>query len=849
MAGMADITAATGTSVADSIAQALASWDRDDADATISEGNGMRQEFLRRFPIDRWPDLRLEDYALGVDTEGGTYCWWLEFKTRLMGSMSGGSSRKHLIWRRKDGTWSYPPAYSSEADAWSKVREGFVDTLALATEGRFDEAGDPPALAGAAALRTKTLYMYFPDAYLPVASKAHLDHFLDTLGEPVNDSSTVEANRHLLRVLRSQPALDGLSNEQLGIFVYHWAGPKSTVQVVKIAPGEGARLWDDCLDGGYICVGWDDVGELTQYADFDAFREAFGAAYPYNGNEAQVTRKAKEVWTLTELEPGDQVVANRGTSEVLAIGTVTDAGYQWRPERSEYRHTVAVTWDLTAARRIEPIKTWATTTVRKVSANELKVINGGATPPSLLSVDEIYEQIDHALDRRGQVILYGPPGTGKTYIARRAAVWRLDGPANPQAAAVLGDDELIRAREDVLGTDRGGGTQVWFMVANPSQWEWKTLQADGSVDFSLGRLQRNYQRVRAGDLVVGYESARTGRVVALARVTGEYDPDGDSAKALTLEAVTGIDNGLTYNELREDPVLADSEPARFRCQGTLFALTTTEADRMLSLLTERDRTVADHASPSLGRLTRVTFHPSYTYEDFVEGYRPQPSASGGLELALTDGIFKQVCAAAAADPDRRHVLVIDEINRGNIPKIFGDLMTLIEKDKRGLTLRLPQSDTVFAVPPNVEIIATMNTADRSIHLLDTALRRRFAFIELLPDNTVLSGITVGPLALDLFLDQLNTRIRPIAGRERQVGHALFFIDGQPVATAADFAEVFRDELLPLLQEYLYEDYRSLAQVLGDRVIDTTAQRPSEIIKDAEALCAALAEELGAAASA
>src|SRR5207302_628501 len=106
------------------------------------------------------------------------------------------------------------------------------------------------------------------------------------------------------------------------------------------------------------------------------------------------------------------------------------------------------------------------------------------------------------------------------------------------------------------------------------------------------------------------------------------------------------------------------------------------------------------------------------------------------------------------------------INRGNIPKIFGELITLIERDKRGLTVRLPQSSDEFAVPPNVAIIATMNTADRSVHLLDTALRRRFAFVELLPDPEILAGATVGPLALDVFLENLNERIRTRVGREK-----------------------------------------------------------------------------------
>jgi 5-methylcytosine-specific restriction protein B len=206
--------------------------------------------------------------------------------------------------------------------------------------------------------------------------------------------------------------------------------------------------------------------------------------------------------------------------------------------------------------------------------------------------------------------------------------------------------------------------------------------------------------------------------------------------------------------------------------------------------------------PSVQRLTRITFHPSYTYEDFVEGFRPQPSSAGGLERALSDGVFKQVCAAASADPDRTYIVLIDEINRGNIPKVFGELITLIERDKRGLTVRLPQSGEEFAVPANLAIIGSMNTADRSIHLLDTALRRRFAFVELLPDAQTLAGATVGALALDVFLEILNDRVRTRVGREKQIGHALFYDDGKLIETPESFAALFRHELLPLLQEYL-----------------------------------------------
>ena len=173
---------------------------------------------------------------------------------------------------------------------------------------------------------------------------------------------------------------------------------------------------------------------------------------------------------------------------------------------------------------------------------------------------------------------------------------------------------------------------------------------------------------------------------------------------------------------------------------------------------------------------------------------------------------------------KNHVFIIDEINRGNISKIFGELITLIEPTKRigqteGQKVRLPYSQKLFGVPNNVYLIGTMNTADRSIATIDTALRRRFNFKEMLPDEEVLDGIYVEDVSIkDIFI-KMNKRITVLFDREHTLGHA-YFLPLKDAPTIETLANIFENSIIPLLQEYFYEDYEKIRMVLGDNQKDS-----------------------------
>jgi len=452
------------------------------------------------------------------------------------------------------------------------------------------------------------------------------------------------------------------------------------------------------------------------------------------------------------------------------------------------------------------------------------------------------------------LILAGPPGTGKT--------WR-----------------ALQALRDLNPLPRKSGPSFYAMTANPSEWSWRRLVEDSNAsigfegwDVEKGKfkkLKKHFDTISVGDLVVGYESNPSKRVVTIARVR-QIGPcaDNPEGREVTLAAATGVGDlgkAWTYDKLKNDPVLAASEPVRNGFQGTLFRLEEDEFNHLVEEFEAPARAAVDAVvgQRAVRRVERVTFHPSYAYEDFVVGLRPvlDGPASGSVRYEIKAGIFKRLCERAMRHPNARFYLLIDELNRGNLPRIFGELIALLEPDKRavGAARKIPgesyqpldpnclpdgaspddwlQSRTTmpvelpfaasnrrFVVPDNLHVIGTMNTADRSIALMDFALRRRFAFIWLGPDfgDDVFPQSGANARRARQVFERLNAGIEALKGRDYCIGHSYLIKALARAATDDDVpgtvGVALRESAIPLLMEYFHGDWPSLERLLGGDIV-------------------------------
>lgn len=399
-------------------------------------------------------------------------------------------------------------------------------------------------------------------------------------------------------------------------------------------------------------------------------------------------------------------------------------------------------------------------------------------------------------------IYYGPPGTGKTYELSKLLKREYE-----QAMAAVSNDEW---RTQFIAE----------RVALSKWWE--------------GAVLALYDLDESGTVSQILEHPF---IKAIAETKGRKDNLRSTIWA-TLQERTVDESTTVKQKARFSPQVFDkNEESVWRLAGDWR-----ESCGELVALVDEYRAGAP-SSDVLRRYSFVTFHQSYGYEEFVEGLRPAlggDADAGEIQYEIRSGTFKELCRRARSAPDQRFAMVIDEINRGNISKIFGELITLIEPDKRegaenAVSVTLPYSGESFSVPANVDIIGTMNTADRSLALLDTALRRRFEFVPVMPDarddpGAPLAGLRVnsGEQVIDIprMLDAINQRVEALYDRDHCIGHAYF----TPLAKVPDgderlvaLQQVFSTRILPLLEEYFFEDWQKIRLVLADNQKPAAAQ--------------------------
>jgi MoxR-like ATPase len=422
--------------------------------------------------------------------------------------------------------------------------------------------------------------------------------------------------------------------------------------------------------------------------------------------------------------------------------------------------------------------------------------NGGPPPPRG-GEDKDEKAVLATLGQTRNVILYGPPGTGKTYIAKKAA----EAFVSDQIEEPLSETALIRKAIE--------GLPAYEVLALSMYRE------GGERSYSVPEIQQQ-PVVRAR---FQFSPVKRPPANIWGRLQEHTDPESETV---------GIRD-------RREPYLFDKDDKSrwFLTERGREYVEENLADQLEGLRPGR------HKPNAADFVEWVTFHQSYTYEDFVEGLRPiEPEEeSGEISYRIVPGVFRRICHVAKGDPEKKYVLVVDEINRGNIAKILGELITLLEDDKReggenALSITLPYSGDEFSVPGNLYIIGTMNTADRSIALLDVALRRRFAFIELMPRPELLDDAQVESeviVRLGELLRSLNGEIRRHLDRDHQIGHSYFLevAHAEEEERVGVLEFVWNNRIVPLLEEYFYSQRDKLAEILAPFRTDVESQTEPE----------------------
>ena len=684
--------------------------------------------FLEQFPIQNLGDMTLDEYTnLNRDN---SFCYWLESKTYELGSIWGGSSYKFGIYRYdkrpnnptvivSDEEYAWYKKYnaSNREEAYNVVLKAIMRIATSALKGDLETIENENTFGNV--VKWKIAFLYANESLLPIYKRNMLEKVASQYGysEPTK-AKTYELQKFLIEQKGEKDLFD-FYEELLSILEVEQSNTKTKVWL--FAPGENACMWDECKESQTMRLGWNSISDISEFKSKEELTKVLQIAY--NKEDASFKNDSLALWQFVhDIHEGDIVYVKKGINKIIGRGIV-EGDYYYDETLSTYRHVRKVKWTHCG--------------------------------------DWDYPIHKLVLKTLTDITKY------------------------PDFVKNL-NDMVVEGKDITEQTQPMTSKQYWWLVASPDVWKFSDINVGDIIEYTLvnengnkRRVYQNFLDAKAGDMVIGYASTPTLQVVAL----GEIAKDTDD-KHLYFRKTEQLLNPIDYSIIKNYEELQGMECMVGGGRGTLFKVIEDEYQVLMEIIRKENPQSATHTLatytdsdflsevymssselqrlkallknkkniilqgvPGVGktftaerlaytlmgvvdkqRVEIVQFHQNYSYEDFILGYKP--NADGGFELK--HGTFYKFCKKALNTPDKDFFFIIDEINRGNLSKIFGELLMLIENSYRDKKIKLAYTDEMFTVPKNLYIIGMMNTADRSLAMIDYALRRRFSFFEMTP---------------------------------------------------------------------------------------------------------------------
>ena len=751
------------------------------SDEIVDQREKDRLSFVEKFPLIELKNLSIDQFVQGTDDN--SFCYWLEFKKIGFG-IGGGNASKFGIYKTKNKEEIvYATGYGKNKtylvdqaakDYFSDLINKIIKALDYTRGDKIDKIRELEIPMWNMVLQ-KILGIYYPDKFLTIGSPTVLIKCAKELGiqniEHSSDNSIL-INYECKKAISKNPQFSKWSYEKIGTFIWEtFDGEnkkrkrkrKESKQYWLYAPGENAYLWDEFYQGGFMGLGWDEIDDLSQYKSRDEIKKALVDAYGGTGSKKNDVSANDDF--LNKINIGDVIITKKGRGELLGYGVVT-SDYEYDDNRTEYQKIRKVDWKLKGNWKVDfslVLKTL--TNITKYSSDHPDY---NTYYERLLGIMGQNNKIikKEAMSFPLNTILYGPPGTGKTYntILR---------------AAQIIEDRVIDSYDEALE----------IFKAN----------LHGQIEFITFHQNYSYE-----DFIQGLR------------------PDTENDKELTFERKDGVFKVIADKALKNISASEQPPVAKKSFEETfnefVYPLVEGEVEEIevkmkkvsyfITAITNKSIEFRKTSGGTEHTLSISTLRKMYDAESVLGIQGLSSYYSPLLDELLKIG--KDSSGKKEIIQRKNYVIIIDEINRANISRVFGELITLIEPDKRShgkipMEAKLPSGDT-FIVPSNLYIIGTMNTADKSIALLDIALRRRFEFEPMYPKYSE-DGLDVND---EDVLKSINESIISDKGHDFQIGHS-YFMDSKE--DPYDFERIMNVKVIPLLLEYFMNDAKAVTQIV------------------------------------